>query len=84
VLLLLLEHPLIEDQEHEQEKELRNAIANSASVDSPTRAIDFCRRENTRQGSSVVEQGTHKPLVGSSNLPPGSPYIFNFRFPIAK
>jgi len=24
-----------------------------------------------RQGSSVVEQGTHKPLVGSSNLPPG-------------
>src|SRR5213078_2776984 len=24
------------------------------------------------QGSSVVEQGTHKPLVGSSNLPPGS------------
>ena len=25
-----------------------------------------------RQGSSVVEQGTHKPLVGSSNLPPGN------------
>jgi hypothetical protein len=25
-----------------------------------------------RQGSSVVEQGTHKPLVGSSNLPPGT------------
>jgi hypothetical protein len=25
----------------------------------------------SRQGSSVVEQGTHKPLVGSSNLPPG-------------
>ena len=24
-----------------------------------------------RQGSSVVEQGTHKPLVGSSPLPPG-------------
>jgi hypothetical protein len=24
-----------------------------------------------RQGSSVVEQGTHKPLVGSSTLPPG-------------
>jgi hypothetical protein len=23
------------------------------------------------QGSSVVEQGTHKPLVGSSTLPPG-------------
>ena len=28
-------------------------------------------RENRRQGSSVVEQGTHKPLVGSSTLPPG-------------
>ena len=27
-----------------------------------------------RQGSSVVEQGTHKPLVGSSTLPPGIPY----------
>jgi hypothetical protein len=26
----------------------------------------------SRQGSSVVEQGTHKPLVGSSTLPPGS------------
>jgi hypothetical protein len=26
---------------------------------------------NKRQGSSVVEQGTHKPLVGSSTLPPG-------------
>jgi hypothetical protein len=24
------------------------------------------------QGSSAVEQGTHKPLVGSSILPPGS------------
>jgi hypothetical protein len=24
-----------------------------------------------RQGSSAVEQGTHKPLVGSSILPPG-------------
>src|SRR5580704_7872692 len=28
------------------------------------------------QGSSVVEQGTHKPLVGSSTLPPGT--IFQF------
>src|SRR5436309_423135 len=27
--------------------------------------------ESHRQGSSVVEQGTHKPLVGSSTLPPG-------------
>ena len=26
-----------------------------------------------RQGSSVVEQGTHKPLVGSSTLPSGTP-----------
>jgi hypothetical protein len=26
---------------------------------------------NKSQGSSVVEQGTHKPLVGSSTLPPG-------------
>ena len=25
-----------------------------------------------RRGSSVVEQGTHKPLVGSSTLPPGT------------
>src|SRR5207302_100012 len=25
----------------------------------------------SRQGSSAVEQGTHKPLVGSSILPPG-------------
>ena len=41
-----------------------------ARVDSQSRAIDLCRRR-FRQGSSVVEQGTHKPLVGSSNLPPG-------------
>jgi predicted GIY-YIG superfamily endonuclease len=35
-----------------------------------------------RQGSSVVEQGTHKPLVGSSNLPPGSsimPWVYILR-----
>ena len=32
----------------------------------------------SRQGSSVVEQGTHKPLVGSSNLPPG---MFNHESP---
>ena len=30
------------------------------------------------QGSSVVEQGTHKPLVGSSNLPPGTPLLLRF------
>src|SRR5947199_6456376 len=29
-------------------------------------------RKTSRQGSSVVEQGTHKPLVGSSTLPPGN------------
>ncbi len=29
-------------------------------------------KEICRQGSSVVEQGTHKPLVGSSTLPPGN------------
>src|SRR5438874_12914115 len=29
-------------------------------------------RKTSRQGSSVVEQGTHKPLVGSSTLPPGT------------
>jgi predicted GIY-YIG superfamily endonuclease len=28
-----------------------------------------------RQGSSAVEQGTHKPLVGSSILPPGIPIM---------
>ena len=27
------------------------------------------------QGSSVVEQGTHKPLVGSSTLPPGTSFL---------
>ena len=35
-----------------------------------------------RQGSSVVEQGTHKPLVGSSNLPPGTsdmPWVYILR-----
>jgi predicted GIY-YIG superfamily endonuclease len=39
-------------------------------VDTSYLAIDLCRRQ-FRQGSSVVEQGTHKPLVGSSTLPPG-------------
>src|SRR5215831_1348407 len=32
-------------------------------------AVFFCATRS--QGSSVVEQGTHKPLVGSSTLPPG-------------
>jgi hypothetical protein len=36
-----------------------------------------------RQGSSVVEQGTHKPLVGSSNLPPGIISIAECRLRIA-
>jgi hypothetical protein len=30
------------------------------------------RNRGLCQGSSVVEQGTHKPLVGSSTLPPGT------------
>jgi hypothetical protein len=37
-------------------------------VDMPKRGIQFVAR---RQGSSAVEQGTHKPLVGSSILPSG-------------
>src|SRR4029077_850723 len=32
-------------------------------------------RASARQGSSVVEQGTHKPLVGSSTLPPGTTFL---------
>ena len=36
---------------------------------SPKRGIQFVAR---RQGSSAVEQGTHKPLVGSSILPSGT------------
>jgi acyl dehydratase len=39
-------------------------------VDMPKRGIQFVAR---RQGSSAVEQGTHKPLVGSSILPSGTP-----------
>lgn len=38
-------------------------------VDSPKLGIQFVAR---RQGSSAVEQGTHKPLVGSSILPSGT------------
>ena len=38
-------------------------------VDMPKRGIQFVAH---RQGSSAVEQGTHKPLVGSSTLPPGT------------
>jgi hypothetical protein len=45
-------------------------VRDCARVDSASGAIDLCRRR-FRQGSSVVEQGTHKPLVGSSTLPPG-------------
>src|SRR5438132_10037575 len=35
----------------------------------PQRGIQFVAH---RQGSSAVEQGTHKPLVGSSILPSGT------------
>ena len=38
-------------------------------VDSPKLGIQFVAR---CQGSSAVEQGTHKPLVGSSILPSGT------------
>ncbi len=31
---------------------------------------------STRQGSSVVEQGTHKPLVGGSNPPPATNLLY--------
>ena len=34
-----------------------------------------------RQGSSGVEQGTHKPLVGSSTLPPGTLFSLGSRKP---
>jgi hypothetical protein len=47
-------------------------------VDMPERGIQFVAAALTqrqkrirRQGSSAVEQGTHKPLVGSSILPSG-------------
>jgi hypothetical protein len=45
------------------------------------RAKKFARfaDQNKCQGSSVVEQGTHKPLVGSSNLPPGTALLLGPR-----
>src|SRR5205823_12801129 len=46
-------------------------------------ALTLCAMRSTlllsSQGSSAVEQGTHKPLVGSSILPPGTPLLFLFR-----
>ena len=40
---------------------------------------DFLRyNESTWQRSSVVEQGTHKPLVGGSN-PPAATYLCDLR-----
>src|SRR4026209_548628 len=42
-----------------------------ARVDTGSVEIKF---SSLRQGSSVVEQGTHKPLVGSSTLPPGTTF----------
>src|SRR5438876_1338645 len=38
-------------------------------IDRPRAVFNFLA---ARQGSSAVEQGTHKPLVGSSILPPGT------------
>ena len=52
-------------------------VARDDSENQPTSraALTLCARSfsfiPSRQGSSVVEQGTHKPLVGSSTLPPG-------------
>ena len=43
--------------------------ANGRGVDIAAPWHSICRRK--RQGSSAVEQGTHKPLVGSSILPSG-------------
>jgi hypothetical protein len=37
-------------------------------------ASPFKKHSTLRQSSSVVEQRTHKPLVGSSNLPFGTIY----------
>ena len=47
-------------------------------VDREDAAFNFVA---ARQGSSAVEQGTHKPLVGSSILPPGT--LEDFQFAIA-
>src|ERR1700730_7704049 len=51
------------------------AIRNQESDLNPERCVLVWLSFGTgkRQGSSVVEQGTHKPLVGSSTLPPGMP-----------
>jgi predicted GIY-YIG superfamily endonuclease len=47
------------------------------------RLFIYDRDKNWCQGSSAVEQGTHKPLVGSSILPPGSffymPWVYILR-----
>src|SRR5260370_34828178 len=47
-------------------------------------ALTFPRSDSllqpSRQGSSAVEQGTHKPLVGSSILPPGNFNCLEFTF----
>ncbi len=49
----------------------RKPEARATGVDRSRRATKLTR--SRRQGSSVVEQGTHKPLVGSSTLPSGTP-----------
>ena len=38
-------------------------------------------RNRSWQGSSAVEQGTHKPLVGSSILPLATIFLFRWRGP---
>ena len=47
----------------------RGGHARLTSLTHPRAASIF---DAARQGSSVVEQGTHKPLVGSSTLPSGT------------
>jgi predicted GIY-YIG superfamily endonuclease len=69
-LLLTLTHLAAIEKLQEEAEERGNPVRGGCRVDSPSRGIDLSRRSFC-QGSSVVEQGTHKPLVGSSNLPPG-------------
>jgi hypothetical protein len=56
--------------------EISGWLANHAALRrlcQPRKHSGRCHRLFERcQGSSVVEQGTHKPLVGSSTLPPGT------------
>jgi hypothetical protein len=48
---------------------MRLGTVRCQGVDTRSGAFNYVAR---RQGSSAVEQGTHKPLVGSSILPSGT------------